>query len=79
MPMPRSPCFWHPRSRRGWAARRGGGRRVAAAREICSSEYVAALEGSLHELQSLLALLRQIARSGAADALARIGRLLDAS
>ena len=79
MPMPQSPCAWNARSRRGWAARGVGRRRGAAARDICDGEYVAALQASLHELHHLLALLRQIAGSGAADALARIGRLLDAS
>ncbi len=75
--MRHGPCPWSarlPRRRAAKAARRG----ASQAREVCRIEYAAALEESLRELEQLLELLRQLAHSGAADALARIAQLLDA-
>ena len=56
---------------------RAGRRTATAASEVCKAEYVATLEEALRELEQFLAVLRQLARSGGAQALARIARLLD--
>lgn len=71
----------HKRSCR-WRAPLRGARptlvqRRTAAHDVCRAEYVATLEEALAELEQFVGLLRQLARSGTADAMARIARLLD--